>query len=95
MIWFFDRNGEKLRYEISHDRLAGRYRVIITRPSNPRAADPEELASRIRAIDATVPVDIVTPPGAAVAEATRRSRRVVVAGSIFLLGDVMQETGGC
>ena len=70
-------------------------RVIITRPSNPRAADPEDLASRIRAIDATVPVDIVTPPGAAVAEATRRSRLVVVAGSIFLLGDVMQETGGC
>jgi len=24
MIWFFDRNGEKLRYEISHDRSNGR-----------------------------------------------------------------------
>jgi hypothetical protein len=32
MIWFFDRNGEKLRYEISRDRSAGRYRVVITRP---------------------------------------------------------------
>jgi hypothetical protein len=32
MIWFFDRNGEKLRYEISRDRLVGRYRVVITRP---------------------------------------------------------------
>jgi hypothetical protein len=32
MIWFFDRDGEKLRYEISHDRSVGRYRVVITRP---------------------------------------------------------------
>jgi hypothetical protein len=32
MIWFFDRNGEKLRYEISRDRSAGRYKVVITRP---------------------------------------------------------------
>jgi hypothetical protein len=32
MIWFFDRNGEKLRYEISHDRTNGRYRVVITQP---------------------------------------------------------------
>ena len=31
MIWFFDRDGERLRYEISRDRN-GRYRVIITRP---------------------------------------------------------------
>ena len=32
MIWFFDRNGEKLRYEITRDRTDGRYRVVITRP---------------------------------------------------------------
>jgi hypothetical protein len=32
MIWFFDRDGERLRYEISRDRTAGRYRVIITKP---------------------------------------------------------------
>ena len=32
MIWFFDRNGEKLRYEITRDRADGRYRVVITRP---------------------------------------------------------------
>jgi hypothetical protein len=31
VIWFFDRNGEKLRYEITRDR-SGRYRVVITRP---------------------------------------------------------------
>ena len=32
MIWFFDKNGERLRYEISRDRTDGRYRVVITRP---------------------------------------------------------------
>jgi hypothetical protein len=32
MIWLFDRDGEKLRYEISRDRHGGRYRVVITRP---------------------------------------------------------------
>jgi len=32
MIWFFDRNGEKLRYEIKRDRTDGRYRVVITHP---------------------------------------------------------------
>jgi len=32
MIWLFDRDGEKLRYEISRDRSGGRYRVVITQP---------------------------------------------------------------
>jgi hypothetical protein len=44
MIWFFDRDGEKLRYEISHDRLAGRYRVIITHPDGTESV--EESKSR-------------------------------------------------
>src|SRR5204863_8606834 len=32
--------------------------VIVTRPSNARAADPEELVTRIRAVDPALPVDI-------------------------------------
>jgi hypothetical protein len=31
MIWFFDRDGERLRYEILRDRT-GRYKVVITKP---------------------------------------------------------------
>ena len=31
MIWFFDRDGERLRYEILRERN-GSYRVVITRP---------------------------------------------------------------
>jgi dihydrofolate synthase/folylpolyglutamate synthase len=68
-------------------------RVIVTRPSNPRASDPEELASRIRALQPSLAVEVIAPPGAAVAEAARAPALVVVAGSIFLLGDVMQEIG--
>ena len=50
MIWFFDRDGEKLRYEISHDRSLGRYRVVITRPDGSESVEevdePTELIER-------------------------------------------------
>jgi len=39
MIWFFDRNGEKLRYEISHDLSNGLYRVIITQPDGSESVE--------------------------------------------------------
>ncbi len=50
MIWFFDKNGERLRYEISHDRADGRYRVVITRPDGSESIEevdePTELIER-------------------------------------------------
>ncbi len=50
MIWFFDRNGERLRYEIMRDRAAGRYRVVITRPDGTESVEeveqPTELIER-------------------------------------------------
>ena len=50
MIWFFDRNGEKLRYEITRDRKDGRYRVVITNPDGSEAIEeveqPTELIER-------------------------------------------------
>ncbi len=39
MIWLFDRDGEKLRYEISRDRNGGRYRVVITRPDGSESVE--------------------------------------------------------
>ena len=48
MIWFFDRNGERLRYEIQRER--GRYRVVITRPDGTESIEevdePTELIER-------------------------------------------------
>jgi hypothetical protein len=50
MIWFFDRDGEKLRYEISHDRTAGLYKVVITHPDGRESVEeveqPTELIER-------------------------------------------------
>jgi hypothetical protein len=50
MIWFFDRDGEKLRYEISHDRAAGFYKVVITHPDGHESIEeveqPTELIER-------------------------------------------------
>jgi len=68
-------------------------RVFVTKPSSPRSADPEELASRIRKIVPSLDVSVVASPHAAVAEATRSSSLTVIAGSIFLLGDVIREIG--
>ena len=50
MIWFFDRDGQRLRYEISRDRTIGRYRLIITRPDGSESVEevdePSELIQR-------------------------------------------------
>jgi dihydrofolate synthase/folylpolyglutamate synthase len=68
--------------------------VIVTRARNPRSADPTSLAREAAAIAPDVPVQVEPVPRAALAAAWRLSPRIVVAGSIFLLGDVMKETGG-
>jgi hypothetical protein len=50
VIWFFDKDGEQLRYEISRDRSARRYRVIITHPDGTESVEevdrPAELIER-------------------------------------------------
>jgi hypothetical protein len=49
MIWFFDRGGERLRYEIMRERN-GRYRVVITGPDGTESVEeieePTELIER-------------------------------------------------
>ncbi len=49
MIWFFDRAGEQLKYEIHRERN-GRYRVVITRPDGSESVEeidePTELIER-------------------------------------------------
>jgi hypothetical protein len=50
VIWFFDRDGETLRYEVTRDRAAGRYRLVITRPDGSESVEevdqPTELIER-------------------------------------------------
>ncbi len=68
--------------------------LIVTRTSNPRSADPDTLAERAAAIAPELPVRVEPARGDALAAAWRLSPRIVVAGSIFLIGDVMKETAG-
>ena len=65
--------------------------LVVTRASNPRAADLSTLAERARAIEPALPVVIAPSPRGALEAAWRLSPRIVVAGSIFLLGDVMRD----
>jgi dihydrofolate synthase/folylpolyglutamate synthase len=68
--------------------------LIVTRASNPRSADPEVLAQRARAVAPALPITIEPALDAALDAAWRAAPRIVVAGSIFLLGDVMKRAGG-
>lgn len=65
-------------------------RIVITRATNPRAADPPDIAALVRALAPALPVEVVEPPQAAVIHAAGGDMPVVVAGSIFLLADVMK-----
>jgi dihydrofolate synthase/folylpolyglutamate synthase len=67
--------------------------LIVTRAGNARAADAVELGALARPISPGVPVVVASAVGDALAAAWRRSKCIVIAGSIFLLGDVMKEVG--
>jgi dihydrofolate synthase/folylpolyglutamate synthase len=68
-------------------------RVIVTRASNPRAADPADLAALARQLSSHVPVETAESPAEALAIAWQYAPDIVVAGSIFLLADAMKELG--
>jgi dihydrofolate synthase/folylpolyglutamate synthase len=64
--------------------------LVVTRASNRRSADPERLFDLARRIAPDTSVAIAASPIEALDLAWRTSARIVVAGSIFLLGDVMK-----
>jgi dihydrofolate synthase / folylpolyglutamate synthase len=68
--------------------------LIVTRASNARSADPAVLAQQARAIAPALPIAIEPALDAALDAAWRAAPRIVVAGSIFLLGDIMKRAGG-
>ena len=69
-------------------------RLVLTRASNRRSADPAMLAEHARRIAPDLPVTIAPTPAEAIDIAWRTSSRIIVAGSIFLLGDVMERLSG-
>ena len=64
--------------------------LVITRASNTRSAEPAALAELARTIAPDLPITIEASLDEALAIAWRLSPRIVVAGSIFLLGDVLK-----
>jgi len=68
-------------------------RLVATRASNPRAADPGALASIAAQVAPDLQVEIEESPGDALTRAWLAAPRIVVAGSIFLLADAMKQLG--
>src|SRR5207248_1699266 len=64
--------------------------LIVTRASTARAAAPDELATIARGVAPQVSVLVIPSPREALDAAWRLAPRIVVAGSIFLLGDVLK-----
>jgi len=67
--------------------------LIVTRASNRRSADPEQLATQAASTAPGLPIMVRPSVPDALRTAWALAPRIVVAGSIFLLGDVMKEAG--
>ena len=67
--------------------------LVATRAANPRSADPATVASQARSVAPSLSIAVEPSVGAALDAAWDMSPRIVVAGSIFLLGDVMKQLG--
>lgn len=67
--------------------------LVVTRASNPRSSEPSALAELSSRLDRSRRVHVVDVVSDALALAWSRDRDIVVAGSIFLLGDVMNVLG--
>ncbi len=67
-------------------------RLIVTRPRTPRSRPPAQLAEIARAIGG-VEVEVVEPALDALRRAHEFGSPVLVAGSIFLIGDLMADLG--
>jgi len=68
--------------------------LFVTQASNPRTTDLDVLAHHARMVAPNLSVTIEPSLDEALDAAWRISRRIVVAGSIFLVGDVIKRIGG-
>lgn len=63
-------------------------RVVTTAVDFPRALPADDLAAHVRALAPDLAVEAVATPAAALATASEGSARIVVAGSLFLVGAI-------
>ncbi len=62
--------------------------VVCTAPSSPRAIPPAELAAMVSRVAPDVAVEASDDVTAAIRKAARHGSPVVVAGSLYLVGEV-------
>lgn len=65
--------------------------LVLTAPANPRAASPAELAAILRAIAPELPVSEAPQPLDALSRAAALGTPAVVAGSLYLAGQILAE----
>jgi dihydrofolate synthase/folylpolyglutamate synthase len=65
-------------------------RIVFTAPAMARALTPGELLDRLRVLGLDNEAETCDSPGAAIERALSASPRAVVAGSIFVLGEVLR-----
>jgi len=94
LLFIFGAMRDKAISEMTQILFPLAYRVIVTKPANPRAAAPEEIAQA----GSRTGADIEIVPD--VRDALDRARtivgpdgRIVVTGSIYLVGEAMQALG--
>jgi dihydrofolate synthase/folylpolyglutamate synthase len=68
--------------------------VVLTKPDNSRARSAEELASLVRGLAPQCRIDTEPRPMAALERAWAYAPLAVAAGSIFLIGDLLDALGG-
>jgi folylpolyglutamate synthase/dihydropteroate synthase len=69
-------------------------RLILTRASNPRAADPRLLARALPPTPAVVETAESAAAALRMATGSGHTPIICVAGSLFLIGDVLTHLGG-
>jgi dihydrofolate synthase/folylpolyglutamate synthase len=65
-------------------------RVVATAVDFPRALPAADLAATIRGLAPRLPVEVAPSPAAAIAAASEHRARIVIAGSLFLVGAVRE-----
>jgi dihydrofolate synthase/folylpolyglutamate synthase len=84
-----DKDARSILAALAHAIAA----LVVTRASNPRSAEPDELATLARDIAPELPVEVAATPADAIASAWRRGSSIAIAGSIFLVADAMKVLG--
>ncbi len=79
-----DKNSAAIIGEL----LPAAIELVFTAPRTPRAATPDDLASVARELAPGLPIRTAVPPLAAVQMAARSGMPVVVAGSLYLVGEI-------